>query len=67
MSVGAALMVDNIGRRKLFLSSGIIMLLSYVIITALSAEFANYGNKAVGTAVHINSESWFNVHFATNC
>ncbi|KAJ5380661.1 MFS sugar transporter [Penicillium cataractarum] len=51
MSVGAALMVDNIGRRKLFFSSGIIMLLSYVIITALSAEFANHGTKAVGTAV----------------
>ncbi|KPM39521.1 hypothetical protein AK830_g7040 [Neonectria ditissima] len=47
----AAAMVDKIGRRALFLSSGAIMLVSYIIITGLSGSFANTGNSTTGTAV----------------
>ncbi|KAL1890714.1 hypothetical protein Sste5346_008038 [Sporothrix stenoceras] len=50
-AVGAAFVVDRLGRRTLFLASGCIMLVSYVIVTALSAEFAKSGHAAVGTAV----------------
>ena len=51
MAVGAALLVDRLGRRKLFIISTSIMLFSYIIITALSGSFANSGVPAVGTAV----------------
>jgi MFS family permease len=51
MAVGAALLVDRVGRKKLFLSSTSIMLVAYIVITALSATFAKNGVKAVGTAV----------------
>ncbi|KAH8659861.1 general substrate transporter [Xylariales sp. PMI_506] len=51
MSVGAAFTVDKLGRRPLFLASGFIMLVSYVIVTALSGSFAETGNAAIGTAV----------------
>ena len=51
MAVGAALLVDRAGRKKLFLSSTSIMLVAYIVITALSATFARNGVKAVGTAV----------------
>ena len=51
MAVGAALLVDRIGRRKLFLSSTSIMLVAYIIVTALSATFAKTGVNSVGTAV----------------
>ena len=51
MAVGAALLVDRLGRRKLFLISTSIMLVSYIIITALSGSFANTGVPGVGTAV----------------
>ncbi|KFZ20350.1 hypothetical protein V502_03221 [Pseudogymnoascus sp. VKM F-4520 (FW-2644)] len=51
MAVCAALMVDKVGRRKLFLTSTSIMLVSYIIITALSATFAKSGVKSVGSAV----------------
>lgn len=57
MAVCAALMVDKVGRRKLFLASTSIMLVSYIIITALSATFAKSGVKSVGTAV--NTLSFF--------
>ncbi|KFY85579.1 hypothetical protein V500_08297 [Pseudogymnoascus sp. VKM F-4518 (FW-2643)] len=51
MAVGAALLVDRIGRRKLFLSSTSIMLVAYIIITALSSTFVKTGVNSVGTAV----------------
>jgi hypothetical protein len=51
MAVGAALLVDRVGRRKLFLTSATIMIVAYIIITALSSEFAQHGIKSVGTAV----------------
>ncbi|KAH7149026.1 general substrate transporter [Dactylonectria estremocensis] len=50
-AVAAASMVDKIGRRVLFLSSGAIMLVSYIIITGLSGSFAATGNSATGTTV----------------
>jgi len=51
MAIGAALLVDRVGRRKLFLSSTSIMLVGYIVITALSATFAKTGVKSVGTTV----------------
>ncbi|CAK7243867.1 MAG: hypothetical protein STHCBS139747_005396 [Sporothrix thermara] len=50
-AIGASFLVDRLGRRTLFLASGIIMLVSYVIVTALSATFAETGHAATGTAV----------------
>ncbi|CAK7230178.1 hypothetical protein SBRCBS47491_007497 [Sporothrix bragantina] len=50
-AVGASFLVDRLGRRTLFLASGTIMLVSYVIVTALSATFAETGHAATGTAV----------------
>lgn len=51
MSVIGACLVDRAGRRALFLTSTIIMLISYVLITALSGSFTQTGTAAVGTAV----------------
>jgi MFS family permease len=50
-AVGAAFSVDKLGRRTLFLASATIMLISYIIITGLSASFAQTNHAAVGTAV----------------
>ena len=50
-AVGAAACVDKLGRRALFLASGAIMLISYVIITGLSGSFAQTGNASTGIAV----------------
>ncbi|KAL6355277.1 hypothetical protein LRP88_10863 [Fusarium phalaenopsidis] len=43
--------VDRVGRRPLFLAATAGMLVSYLLITALSATFAKGGSAAVGTAV----------------
>jgi MFS family permease len=51
MSIAGACLVDRAGRRKLFLISTIIMLISYIFITALSASFSTTGTAAIGTAV----------------
>jgi hypothetical protein len=51
MAVGTAVLVHRVGRKKLFLSSTSIILVAYIVITALSATFAKNGIKAVGTAV----------------
>lgn len=51
MSVVGACLVDRAGRRALFLTSTIIMLISYIFITALSGSFTQTGTAAVGTAV----------------
>ena len=51
IAVGAAAMVDPLGRRPLFLISSIGMLISYICISALSGTFATQGNAAVGIAV----------------
>jgi len=50
-AVGAAFNVDTLGRRKLFLSSAVIMTISFVIITGLSASFAKSGTASTGAAV----------------
>ncbi|CAK7232128.1 hypothetical protein SEUCBS140593_008157 [Sporothrix eucalyptigena] len=50
-AVAAAFVVDRLGRRTLFLASGIIMLVSYVIVMGLSASFSEIGHAATGTAV----------------
>ncbi|KAK4633941.1 Lactose permease [Fulvia fulva] len=50
-SVAAAVLVDVLGRRFLFLSSAAIMLLGYVITTALSGSFEERGNSGTGLAV----------------
>ncbi|KAI4719894.1 general substrate transporter [Aureobasidium sp. EXF-10727] len=50
-SVAAATMVDKLGRRKLFMASFVVMLVSYVVITGLSASFAKTDTAGIGTAV----------------
>ncbi|KAL9567405.1 hypothetical protein ACKAV7_008480 [Fusarium commune] len=51
LAVGAALSVDRLGRRTLFLSSCLGMLMSYIFITALSGSFAATHHSATGVAV----------------
>ncbi|KAF5985074.1 hexose transporter [Fusarium coicis] len=48
---GAAVSVERLGRRPLFLTSAITMLISYIVITGLSGSFASTANASVGTAV----------------
>jgi MFS family permease len=50
-AVSAALLVDRVGRRKLFLTSAATMLSAYIVITALSGTYAKTGVASVGTAV----------------
>lgn len=50
-SVAAAFSVDRLGRRPLFLLSAGIMLVGFVLVTALSGSFAETGNAATGVAV----------------
>ncbi|KAH6653800.1 general substrate transporter [Truncatella angustata] len=50
-SVAAALCVDKAGRKPLFMASAIIMLVSFILVTALSGSFAEQGNPATGVAV----------------
>ncbi|PYH29227.1 sugar transporter [Aspergillus neoniger CBS 115656] len=46
-----AFLIDNFGRRPLFLSSAGIMFVSYVLVTALSGSFQSTNNSATGAAV----------------
>lgn len=50
-AVLAAVGVDKIGRRPLFLISSIGMLVSYIVISGLSGGFATTGSSSVGLAV----------------
>ncbi|RYN18751.1 hypothetical protein AA0112_g11418 [Alternaria arborescens] len=50
-SVGAALSVDRLGRRPLFLASAGVMLVAYILVTALSGAFAESGSPPTGIAV----------------
>ncbi|KAJ9656698.1 hypothetical protein H2201_008457 [Coniosporium apollinis] len=50
-AVAAAMAVDKVGRKTLFMASGITLLISYIIITGLSASFAQTGHSATGLAV----------------
>ncbi|KAH8631148.1 hypothetical protein IG631_12830 [Alternaria alternata] len=43
-SVGAALSVDRLGRRPLFLASAGVMLVAYILVTSLSGAFAESGS-----------------------
>jgi MFS family permease len=49
-AVGAALSVDKLGRRPLFLASAGVMLVGYILVTALSGAFAEIGDPATGIA-----------------
>lgn len=50
-AVGAAVSVDKLGRRPLFLASAAIMLVAYILVTALSGAFAESGQGPTGIAV----------------
>ncbi|KAI1125231.1 hexose transporter [Nemania abortiva] len=50
-AVGAAFLVDRLGRRTLFLWAGVGMLVSYIILTACSAVTATSGNSSAGIVV----------------
>ncbi|EFX02239.1 hexose transporter [Grosmannia clavigera kw1407] len=51
VSLGAAFIVDRVGRRVLFLFSGVGMLITFSIWTACSAIYAKTGSAATGSAV----------------
>jgi MFS family permease len=46
-----AMLVDRVGRRRLFLTSAVGMLLSYIAITVSSSNFAHSKNVKVGNSV----------------
>lgn len=50
-AVSAAFLVDRLGRRTLFIWSGIGMLISYIVWTACSAVNSETGNSAAGIVV----------------
>lgn len=50
-AVAAAAAVDKVGRKSLFMASGITMPFSYITITGLSALFAQTGSSDTGLAV----------------
>lgn len=50
-AIAAATSVDKLGRRFLFLTSSSIMLVSFIVITGLSATFAQTGTAVVGLVV----------------
>lgn len=50
VTTAATYMVDRAGRRPMWLSSTLVMLVSLSIITGLSAEFQKVANPAVGSA-----------------
>ncbi|KAF4219156.1 hypothetical protein CNMCM6457_003246 [Aspergillus fumigatiaffinis] len=50
-SIVGSVLIDRFGRRPLFLSSALIMLASYVVVTALSGSFAVTRHAATGVAV----------------
>ena len=50
-AASAAFLVDRLGRRTLFIWSGLGMLISFVIWTACSAVFDTQGRKGAGIAV----------------
>ncbi|OAK94160.1 general substrate transporter [Phaeosphaeriaceae sp. SRC1lsM3a] len=51
VSLGCAFLVDRVGRRTLFLTSGVGMLIAFTIWTACSAVYAKTGNSGAGSAV----------------
>ncbi|KAK9311616.1 general substrate transporter [Lipomyces starkeyi] len=51
LAVSAALSVDRLGRRMLFMTSSVGMLIFFTIVTALSGSFAETNRSATGLAV----------------
>ncbi|KAH8916615.1 general substrate transporter [Atractiella rhizophila] len=51
MAVGAAVLVERLGRRTLFLASNIGMLFMWTIWTSLAGTYEEQGNEAAGKAV----------------
>ncbi|RAR06329.1 general substrate transporter [Stemphylium lycopersici] len=51
VSLGCAFLVDRVGRRTLFLSAGVGMLITFSVWTACSALYAQKGNSSAGSAV----------------
>lgn len=51
VAVASAMMVDRLGRRKLFIVSAFGMLIAYICVTALSATFAKTKNSQAGHGV----------------
>ncbi|KAM0286489.1 hypothetical protein ACHAQH_000915 [Verticillium albo-atrum] len=50
-AVAADMNADRLGRRFLFMSSGITMLTSFIVVTGLSGAFASSASSSVGIAV----------------
>ncbi|KAF2441529.1 general substrate transporter [Karstenula rhodostoma CBS 690.94] len=51
VSLGCAFLVDRVGRRVLFLTAGVGMLVAFSIWTACSAVYAKTGDSGAGSAV----------------
>ena len=51
VAIGFSLLVDKLGRRKLFLVAGVGMLLTFSVWTGCSAVYAESGNRGAGGAV----------------
>ncbi|KAI1271845.1 hexose transporter [Xylaria sp. FL0933] len=58
-ALGAAFLVDRLGRRTLFLWSGVGMLVSYIILTACSAVVSMSGNHSAGIVVVVTLFTFF--------
>lgn len=58
-ALGAAFLVDRLGRRTLFLWSGLGMLVSYIVWTACSAVNSETGNKPAGVVVVVCLFTYF--------
>ncbi|KAJ8127638.1 hypothetical protein O1611_g5995 [Lasiodiplodia mahajangana] len=58
-ALGAAFLVDRLGRRTLFLWSGVGMLISYIVLTACSAVVSMSGNMSAGIVVVVTLFTFF--------
>ncbi|KAI1367890.1 hexose transporter [Xylaria arbuscula] len=58
-ALSAAFLVDRLGRRTLFLWSGVGMLISYIVLTACSAVVSMSGNTSAGIVVVVTLFTFF--------
>ncbi|KAI6082026.1 hexose transporter [Hypoxylon rubiginosum] len=65
-ALSAAILVDRLGRRTLFLWSGIGMLISYIVWTACSAVNSETGSKSAGIVVVVCLFTFF-FHYDIAC